>query len=232
MPEESPSKPQKISLSFGKKSSKLSLLSKKKKSVFGAQISTLDDTEDGKTFITGVSDKGIQSIASNEKELVIPLSNEDKVISGDTLNQSVSDQHVELKRKLEETSKSSGQFSKKKFGLQVMRSKAKETKKKPRLIHLIAETNRKNSRRTSNSNKLNLDEFPDEAGTDEYEKIPVEEYGPALLRGMGWVEGESLGTSGSVLAKPVEFKKRPDKLGLGAEPMPFPGDEKSKSTKD
>ncbi|KAF9110717.1 hypothetical protein BGX27_005979 [Mortierella sp. AM989] len=32
----------------------------------------------------------------------------------------------------------------------------------------------------------NLEELPDEATLDDYEKVPVEEFGAALLRGMGW----------------------------------------------
>jgi hypothetical protein len=32
----------------------------------------------------------------------------------------------------------------------------------------------------------NLDELPDEATLDDYDNVPVEEFGAALLRGMGW----------------------------------------------
>ncbi|KAI8604515.1 DExH-box splicing factor binding site-domain-containing protein [Dissophora ornata] len=32
----------------------------------------------------------------------------------------------------------------------------------------------------------NLEELPDEATLEDYEKVPVEEFGAALLRGMGW----------------------------------------------
>ncbi|KAL6913073.1 hypothetical protein FSST1_010833 [Fusarium sambucinum] len=51
-----------------------------------------------------------------------------------------------------------------------------------------------------------------EASTlDDYESMPVEEFGAALLRGMGW-DGKSLG-------KVKEVKRRPKGLGLGAKQL-------------
>lgn len=46
----------------------------------------------------------------------------------------------------------------------------------------------------------------------DYEAMPVEEFGAALLRGMGW-NGEERG------AKRKEVKRRPNKLGLGAKAL-------------
>jgi hypothetical protein len=34
---------------------------------------------------------------------------------------------------------------------------------------------------------------PEETKLEEYEEVPVEQFGAALLRGMGWKEGQSLG---------------------------------------
>lgn len=34
---------------------------------------------------------------------------------------------------------------------------------------------------------------PDETTMEEYERLPVDEYGAALLRGLGWSEGEGIG---------------------------------------
>ncbi|KAG0225950.1 hypothetical protein BGW41_004454 [Actinomortierella wolfii] len=56
-----------------------------------------------------------------------------------------------------------------------------------------------------------LDNLPDEATLDDYEKVPVEEFGAALLRGMGW-KGDTNGVS------PVLYQQRPALLGLGAKP--------------
>ncbi|KAF9558991.1 hypothetical protein EC968_006774 [Mortierella alpina] len=57
----------------------------------------------------------------------------------------------------------------------------------------------------------NLDLLPDEASLEDYEKVPVEDFGAALLRGMGW-KGDSKGSEA------IEFHRRPALLGLGAKP--------------
>ena len=70
---------------------------------------------------------------------------------------------------------------------------------------------------------------PDPASLADYAAIPVEEIGAALLRGMGWKEGEAIGkrrnqaniggTKPSAI-KPKETKRRPALLGIGAKETP------------
>ncbi|KAJ5907421.1 hypothetical protein N7495_000103 [Penicillium taxi] len=66
---------------------------------------------------------------------------------------------------------------------------------------------------------------PDPATLDQYNAIPVEEFGAALLRGMGWKDGQSIGRgdySGTSSADRKQAKKasnptpRPGFLGIGA----------------
>ncbi|KAF9545326.1 hypothetical protein EC957_011080 [Mortierella hygrophila] len=57
----------------------------------------------------------------------------------------------------------------------------------------------------------NLEQLPDEASLEDYEKVPVEEFGAALLRGMGW-KGDDNGSDA------IEYNRRPALLGLGAKP--------------
>ena len=89
---------------------------------------------------------------------------------------------------------------------------------------------------------------PDEATLEDYEKVPVDQFGAALLRGMGWKEGQGIGRnkknawvfcchltpllSGSLIStpsfhnsmlNPIEFIARPELLGLGAQPADLPG---------
>ncbi len=52
---------------------------------------------------------------------------------------------------------------------------------------------------------------------DDYEATPIEAFGEALLRGMGWQPGAAGGT------KIHEPKRRPDGLGLGAKERPAAG---------
>jgi hypothetical protein len=56
---------------------------------------------------------------------------------------------------------------------------------------------------------------PDAPTLDSYEATPIEGFGAALLRGMGWKDGEAIGRKGAP-AKPKELTRRPALLGIGA----------------
>ncbi|XP_053329204.1 G-patch domain and KOW motifs-containing protein [Spea bombifrons] len=58
---------------------------------------------------------------------------------------------------------------------------------------------------------------PESAEAADYEVVPVEQYGMAMLRGMGWKEGEGIGRTFKEDVKPLEQKLRPKGLGLGAD---------------
>lgn len=51
-----------------------------------------------------------------------------------------------------------------------------------------------------------------ESTLEDYEAMPVDEFGAALLRGMGW-DGESRGP------RPKDARRRPNRLGLGAKEL-------------
>jgi hypothetical protein len=55
---------------------------------------------------------------------------------------------------------------------------------------------------------------PDASTLEDYERVPVEEFGAALLRGMGWK-----GPSANEKSRVKEIKKRPNLLGLGAKEL-------------
>lgn len=64
---------------------------------------------------------------------------------------------------------------------------------------------------------------PDPATLDQYNAIPVEEFGAALLRGMGWKDGQAIGrgdysssTAAERALKPRVPERRPGFLGIGA----------------
>ncbi|KAH7072990.1 DExH-box splicing factor binding site-domain-containing protein [Paraphoma chrysanthemicola] len=59
-----------------------------------------------------------------------------------------------------------------------------------------------------------LREAPDAPTLEAYEATPIEGFGAALLRGMGWKDGDATGSSAP--GKPKEFKRRPALLGIGA----------------
>lgn len=61
--------------------------------------------------------------------------------------------------------------------------------------------------------------------------MPIEEFGLAMLRGMGWQEGMGVGRNRKK-ADPVEYLRRPERLGLGAQPAaPDPNAGKKKVVK-
>ncbi|KAJ5725690.1 uncharacterized protein N7483_007047 [Penicillium malachiteum] len=75
----------------------------------------------------------------------------------------------------------------------------------------------------TNSFKTDLKSRPESATLDQYNAIPVEEFGAALLRGMGWKDGQSIGrgnysssASAEKANKAAVPARRPGFLGIGA----------------
>ena len=65
--------------------------------------------------------------------------------------------------------------------------------------------------------KQDVDELPDAATLDDYARVPVSQFGAALLRGMGWKEGTSASRKpGKGLIEPYLPSARPALLGIGA----------------
>jgi len=66
--------------------------------------------------------------------------------------------------------------------------------------------------------KYDVQSRPDEADEEAYEQVPIEEFGKAMLRGMGWETGKPIGLNNRGLVEPIEFVARQGRLGLGATP--------------
>ncbi|KAK3278191.1 hypothetical protein CYMTET_13856 [Cymbomonas tetramitiformis] len=66
--------------------------------------------------------------------------------------------------------------------------------------------------------KAEVNSLPEQATADEYETMPIELFGEALLRGMGWEEGKAVGKNQTGPAVAMEYVPRPKGLGLGATP--------------
>ena len=66
--------------------------------------------------------------------------------------------------------------------------------------------------------RLDVATRADEADTDAYAKMPIEDFGKAYLRGYNWNEGAGLGKDGKGAVEPIEYVPRPQLLGLGAQP--------------
>jgi len=57
---------------------------------------------------------------------------------------------------------------------------------------------------------------PDEADLDAYNRMPLDEYGIAMLRGMGWTEGMPIGKNAQHVVPVIQFIRQPPRVGLGA----------------
>uniref|UniRef100_A0ACD5X4E7 Uncharacterized protein n=2 Tax=Avena sativa TaxID=4498 RepID=A0ACD5X4E7_AVESA len=66
--------------------------------------------------------------------------------------------------------------------------------------------------------KEDMDSLPDHRGIDEFEEVPVEGFGAALLAGYGWSEGQGVGRNNKGDAKVVQYNRRAGTLGLGYDP--------------
>lgn len=67
--------------------------------------------------------------------------------------------------------------------------------------------------------KQDVEELPDVATLDDYERVPVSQFGAAMLRGMGWkpdAEKAKGGNAGKRPAEPWMPEQRPALLGIGA----------------
>ena len=68
--------------------------------------------------------------------------------------------------------------------------------------------------------RTDISSRPDSASLADYAAVPVEEFGAALLRGMGWKEGDVVGKRKDTISKPRVVERRPALLGIGAKEMP------------
>ena len=80
--------------------------------------------------------------------------------------------------------------------------------------------------------KQDVDELPDAATLDDYARVPVSQFGAALLRGMGWKEGTAASRKpGKGLIEPYLPSARPSLLGIGAKEQELYDDGSKKSGK-
>lgn len=79
----------------------------------------------------------------------------------------------------------------------------------------------KKDRSLLNPRSLVIEEIPEETAQEEYEEVPIEEFGAALLRGMGWKEEEEDSTANDKKKKPILPHQQPraELVGIGATPV-------------
>ena len=68
--------------------------------------------------------------------------------------------------------------------------------------------------------KADKDELGDVSTLAEYDNMPVEFFGKAMLRGMGWKPGVGVGKTNKKVVRVMDFISRSRGRGLGAEALP------------
>lgn len=68
-----------------------------------------------------------------------------------------------------------------------------------------------------NDSKLDVSIRPDVSTSEDYETMPIEAFGTAMLRGMGWKDGDPIGGINKGITPIYEPQLRPRGLGLGAD---------------
>ncbi|PPQ93671.1 hypothetical protein CVT25_012730 [Psilocybe cyanescens] len=80
--------------------------------------------------------------------------------------------------------------------------------------------------------KQDVEELPDAATLEDYARVPVSQFGAALLRGMGWKEGTAATRKpGKGLVEPYLPASRPALLGIGAKEQEIYDDGSKKNSK-
>jgi hypothetical protein len=64
--------------------------------------------------------------------------------------------------------------------------------------------------------RQDVEDLPDSSTLEDYARVPVSEFGAALLRGMGWKEGTAASKTGRGIVQPWVPTARPALLGIGA----------------
>ncbi|CAH1783638.1 unnamed protein product [Owenia fusiformis] len=203
-----------------------------KKLQSGAIKSDENNVQGDPDFVTSVEGTKVKSTrpeAEPKKPLVIPLittnnwktKTAEKLINGDDKNGGADKGKVS---KHEKVSINDGKDDLESEAIQELVNDAKkheedwedrEKQKQTLAIPLLLQNKVPEGFETDE--KLNVDLRPDGAQEADYDEVPIEQYGMAMLRGMGFSEEEGIGSSSKRKVKPIEVNIRPKGLGLGAD---------------
>ncbi|XP_042306189.1 G-patch domain and KOW motifs-containing protein isoform X1 [Sceloporus undulatus] len=159
-------------------------------------------------FLSAIEGRELQSVrpAPQPKELVIPLIQKNQWKKTAPLpEQDVAngDEAQAIRELIEESKKSQEQWE-------------SGTKLDPTFAIPLLMQNRV-PEGYEDGEKVDVSLRPESSTEADYEEVPVEAYGLAMLKGMGWKAGEGIGRTFKQDVKPPENRLRPKGLGLGAD---------------
>ncbi|XP_049436837.1 G-patch domain and KOW motifs-containing protein [Epinephelus fuscoguttatus] len=177
--------------------------------------------KDEKDYLTGIDDKELQSSKPSEKpkELIIPLIQKNRwhkadraghseASGGKTQERSQDNDSVESQAVKELIEDSRRQLDQWQNGPQ---SGANLNLSIPLLMQ------NKVPDGFEDGDHVKVDLRPESSSQADYDSVPVEAYGLAMLKGMGWSKEEGIGRTFKQHVKPIEHQLRPKGLGLGAD---------------
>ncbi|KAM3618353.1 uncharacterized protein V6R79_019587 [Siganus canaliculatus] len=201
--------------------------------------------EDEKDYLTGIDRNELQSSKPSEKpkELIIPLIQKNRWHKPDRADQSQEKGDKTQEKGLEDDSVDSQAV---KELIEDSRRQLEQWQNGPQTerdlnlrIPLLMQNKVPDGFEDGDHVKVDL--RPESSTAADYEQVPVEAYGLAMLKGMGWSKAEGIGRTFKQDVKPIEHQLRPKGLGLGAdrsaikdlEPSkhqrpPKPGEERAK----
>ncbi|CAL9703437.1 unnamed protein product [Knipowitschia caucasica] len=172
-------------------------------------------------YLTGIDRKELQSTKPQEKpkELIIPLiqknywqkptsggQNEAKAKKGEVVSQEPESVDSQAVRELIEDSRRQ---------LEEWQNGTETEKHVDMSIPLLMQNKVPDG--FEDGDHVNVDLRPESSTEADYETVPVQAYGLAMLKGMGWKKGEGIGRTFKQDIKPIEHQLRPKGLGLGAD---------------
>jgi len=172
------------------------------------KLTNVNLDEDKTDFVLSVEEKKINSTEGKEekKELVIPLKLRNIWnVPGSNVKKSGDESSLEAQAAREII-----QESKRLLG-EGESTEEKDVKPIPLLIQ------NKLPDGYETKDKLDVSLRAEQSTLEDYEDVPIEEYGLAMLRGMGWKLGQPIGNTNKEIVKPIEAVIRPKGLGLGAD---------------
>eukprot|EP00118_Oscarella_pearsei_P000570 m.5273 g.5273 ORF g.5273 m.5273 type:complete len:455 (+) comp12698_c0_seq2:127-1491(+) len=181
----------KLSFSFAKKAAKRSLDAR-------SALSN-DGNASNKDFVLSVSGESIESTAPKKakKEYIIPMK---EGATGSGLA-------ARLKQlKTGEAVKQEGTAEDKMAAEAILRD-----------LESLADSRLGRSDNSGDEFAVDVASRPAESTLDDYDEMPVSQFGAALMRGMGWSEGAPIGLTNKEIVKPIEYVARQPGQGLGAD---------------
>lgn len=192
-------------------------------------VSTKDD-DTSLDFIKDVSGNKITGTKSKEekKELVIPLiqanhwrTKEPSFKPGDEENES--SEKIDSKNDTDKDKEENEELSLLEQAQKEILDEAKRDNQKwedrgeKKLGELPAVMMNQASEGATTDEALDVSRRAEQSSLEDYENVPIEEYGLAMLRGMGWKPGYGVGGYKKEVVQILDPQCRPKGLGLGAQ---------------